>query len=77
MFTLQGFPTPILSALTFQGTTVTMWTDAAPLTALAGAPRVIAEEATSVTIEWDSRNREAGGFIVEYRYVACNLLFMG
>ncbi|CAJ0598951.1 unnamed protein product [Cylicocyclus nassatus] len=49
------------------GTTVTMWTDAAPLTALAIAPRVIAEEATSVTIEWDSRNREAGGFIVEYR----------
>ncbi|VDO74656.1 unnamed protein product [Heligmosomoides polygyrus] len=49
------------------GTTTTMWTDAAPLTALAVAPRVIAEEATSVTIEWDSRNREAGGFIVEFR----------
>uniref|UniRef100_A0A7I5E8R5 Fibronectin type III domain protein n=2 Tax=Haemonchus contortus TaxID=6289 RepID=A0A7I5E8R5_HAECO len=49
------------------GTQVTMWTDAAPLTALAVAPRVIAEEATSVTIEWDSRNREAGGFIVEYK----------
>ncbi|KAK6051225.1 hypothetical protein COOONC_11270, partial [Cooperia oncophora] len=49
------------------GTQVTMWTDAAPLTALAGAPRVIAEEATSVTIEWDSRNREAGSFIVEYK----------
>ncbi|WKY00226.1 hypothetical protein Q1695_014798 [Nippostrongylus brasiliensis] len=49
------------------GTMTTMWTDAAPLTALAVAPRVIAEEATSVTIEWDSRNREAGSFIVEYR----------
>ncbi|KAJ1363799.1 hypothetical protein KIN20_023742 [Parelaphostrongylus tenuis] len=49
------------------GSTVTMWTDVAPLTALAIAPRVIAEEATSVTIEWESRNREAGGFIVEYR----------
>uniref|UniRef100_A0A0N4YQ20 Fibronectin type III domain protein n=1 Tax=Nippostrongylus brasiliensis TaxID=27835 RepID=A0A0N4YQ20_NIPBR len=48
------------------GTMTTMWTDAAPLTALAVAPRVIAEEATSVTIEWDSRNREAGSFIVEY-----------
>lgn len=53
-----------------QGTTTTMWTDAAPLTALAVAPRVIAEEATSVTIEWDSRNREAGGFIVEFRSVS-------
>ncbi|CAI4231782.1 unnamed protein product [Auanema sp. JU1783] len=49
------------------GTTTTMWTDAAPLTALAVAPRILAEEATSITIEWDSRNREAGGFIVEYR----------
>uniref|UniRef100_A0A158P9A7 Fibronectin type III domain protein n=1 Tax=Angiostrongylus cantonensis TaxID=6313 RepID=A0A158P9A7_ANGCA len=49
------------------GTTVTMWTDAAPLTALAIAPRIIAEEATSVIIGWESRNREAGGFIVEYR----------
>ncbi|ETN71312.1 fibronectin type III domain protein [Necator americanus] len=51
------------------GTTTTMWTDAAPLTALAVAPRVVAEEATSVTIEWDSRNKEAAGFIVEYRCV--------
>uniref|UniRef100_A0A1I7XTB5 Fibronectin type-III domain-containing protein n=1 Tax=Heterorhabditis bacteriophora TaxID=37862 RepID=A0A1I7XTB5_HETBA len=50
---------------TYQYST-TMWTDAATLTALAVAPRVIAEEATSITIEWDSRNTEAGGFIVEY-----------
>ncbi|RCN26563.1 fibronectin type III domain protein, partial [Ancylostoma caninum] len=59
-------PFQTAAAQTVTGTTVTMWTDAAPLTALAGAPRVIAEEATSITIEWDSRNREAGGFIVEY-----------
>ncbi|KJH44141.1 fibronectin type III domain protein [Dictyocaulus viviparus] len=49
------------------GTVVTMWTDEAPLTAIAIAPRVVAEEATSVTIEWDSKSREAGGFIVEFR----------
>ncbi|CAB3401714.1 unnamed protein product [Caenorhabditis bovis] len=49
------------------GTSAIMTTDAAALTALALAPRVIAEEPTSITIEWESRSREAGGFIVEYR----------
>ncbi|CAI5445350.1 unnamed protein product [Caenorhabditis angaria] len=49
------------------GITTMMTTDAAPLTALAIAPRVVAEEPTSITIEWENRNREAGGFIVEYR----------
>ncbi|ULU01578.1 hypothetical protein L3Y34_001716 [Caenorhabditis briggsae] len=49
------------------GTAAVMTTDAAALTALSMAPRVIAEEPTSITIEWESRNREAGGFIVEYR----------
>ncbi|CAJ0941669.1 unnamed protein product, partial [Mesorhabditis belari] len=49
------------------GTSATMSTDAAQLQALSVAPRIIAEEATSITIEWNSNSREASGYIVEYR----------
>uniref|UniRef100_A0A8R1HV11 Fibronectin type-III domain-containing protein n=1 Tax=Caenorhabditis japonica TaxID=281687 RepID=A0A8R1HV11_CAEJA len=49
------------------GTSTIMTTSAAALTALSVAPKVVAEEPTSITIEWESRDREAGGFIVEYR----------
>ncbi|GMS87185.1 hypothetical protein PENTCL1PPCAC_9360, partial [Pristionchus entomophagus] len=49
------------------GTSTLMATDAEALTAISGAPRVIAEMPTSVTISWDNHNRNAGSFIVEYR----------
>jgi len=49
------------------GRATIMATDATPLMALTVAPRIIAEHPTSITIEWDYRNREAGGFIIDYR----------
>ncbi|VDN18768.1 unnamed protein product [Gongylonema pulchrum] len=49
------------------GTGTEMRTDSAPLTGMSVAPRVIEEQATSVTLEWNAPPGEVGGFLVEYR----------
>lgn len=51
----------------YSGTGTDMRTDSVPLTGMGVAPRVIEEQATSVTLEWNAPPGQVGGFVVEYR----------
>ncbi|VDN03313.1 unnamed protein product [Thelazia callipaeda] len=42
-------------------------TDSAPLTGILTAPRVIEEQANSVTLEWNTPSGHLGSFVIEYR----------
>lgn len=48
------------------GTAIEVNTDSAPLSGLTVAPRVIEEQATSVTLEWNAPDGDVGGFVIEY-----------
>ncbi|MCP9258789.1 Receptor-type tyrosine-protein phosphatase F [Dirofilaria immitis] len=48
------------------GTAIEVRTDSAPLSGLMVAPRIIEEQATSVTLEWNAPDGDVSGFIIEY-----------
>ncbi|CAG9530835.1 unnamed protein product [Cercopithifilaria johnstoni] len=49
------------------GTAIEAGTDSAPTSGLMAAPRVIEEQATSVTLEWNAPDNDVSGFVIEYR----------
>lgn len=49
-----------------QGTSMEVQTDSAPLSGSMVTPRVIEEQATSVTLEWNAPDGEVSGFVIEY-----------
>ncbi|OZC05838.1 hypothetical protein X798_07187, partial [Onchocerca flexuosa] len=48
------------------GTSIEVHTDSAPSSGLMVVPRVIEEQATSVTLEWNAPDGDVSGFVIEY-----------
>lgn len=48
------------------GTSIEVRTDSAPLSSSMVAPKVIEEQATSVTLEWNAPEGDISGFVIEY-----------
>uniref|UniRef100_A0A915Q6K3 Fibronectin type-III domain-containing protein n=1 Tax=Setaria digitata TaxID=48799 RepID=A0A915Q6K3_9BILA len=49
------------------GTAIEVRTDSGPANGLMVTPRVIEEQATSVTLEWNAPHGDVSGFVIEYR----------